>query len=46
MFPGQEARHRLAVFAGYEDGHIAAFDGETMEHEKSWLAHKVNCFMA
>ena len=31
----------LALFAGFDDGHIASYDGHHLTHEKSWQAHKV-----
>ena len=41
VFPGQQEEQRSAVFAGYDDGHIAAYDGVSLELEKSWEGHKV-----
>ena len=31
----------LALFAGFDDGHITSYDGHHLTHEKSWQAHKV-----
>ena len=42
VFPGQEQEEeRLALFAGFDDGHITSYDGHHLTHEKSWQAHKV-----
>jgi len=40
VFPSQLEKNRLAVFAGFDDGHISGYDGNSLELEKSWLAHK------
>ena len=43
VFPGQEQEEeRLALFAGFDDGHITSYDGHHLTHEKSWQAHKVS----
>ena len=43
VFPGQDPEAAgLALFAGFDDGHIASYDGHHLTHEKSWQAHKVS----
>ena len=42
VFPGQDQEvDGLALFAGFDDGHITSYDGHHLTHEKSWQAHKV-----